>query len=169
MRHPCSRHEVPGATSTAAGPHIPRRRAAARRSPIRREHVVVLSRVAERAGHAAASGVENRRPRTTGCGTEARGSGGRQAHRLLMAVAVEQHGSRGLKVSSSRRRPALPFLLEVLLEQHARVRDAARPCAGRPPRSKAVRIFANRRQAARLEETRCASAARGRVVQRVGN
>jgi len=41
-----------------------------------------------------------------------------------MAVAVEQHG-RGTGFQVEPKAPALPLLLDVILEQHAGVRDAA--------------------------------------------
>ena len=43
-----------------------------------------------------------------------------------MAVAVEQHG-RGARFQVEPKAAALPLLLDVVLEQHAGVRDAAPP------------------------------------------
>ena len=88
----CCRHETPGGDEDAAGRHRPRGGQQLPLADLPRDFVV-LARVAERAGHAAASRVEiddgARRD-----AAEQRARRRHQAHRLLMAVPVQQHGRR---------------------------------------------------------------------------
>ena len=83
------RHDVPAATSTESWRHRARRR---QQLPLadRARHVVMIARVAERSGHAAAAGIEidDRRRRDA---RQQRLGRRRQAHRSLMAMRVEQH------------------------------------------------------------------------------
>ena len=144
--------------------HRPRRRQQLALADLPR-HLVVLLRVAERSGHAAAAGVEiDDRARRDARQQRARRR--QQAHRLLMTVTVQQHGRRPGSQRRARARPACPFLLDVLLEQHARVADHPR-LALRLAAQQRRRVLADRRQAARLEEQdRLAARRRRRTARR---
>ena len=129
----------------------------------RARHVVVIARVAERTGHAAAAGVEiddgrRRNPRQQRLG------GRRQAHRSLVAVRMEQHVA-GPGFSVSVARPSAHSLSRnsskstEWLRHHPR---AALQLAAQQIR----RVFADRRQAARFDE-HDRLAALGGVVERM--
>ena len=99
------RHDVPGATTSASGSSF--RAGSSDRSAILHAQVVVLLLEAERAGHAAAAGVEHAARPGRGPAARPLRVPATPHQRLLMAVAVQHASFAGRGDSGSSQRPAV--------------------------------------------------------------
>src|SRR5688572_1487723 len=151
----------PGGYQHVAGLEGARRGQQAALTDLARD-VVVLTRVAERSGHAAAAGVEVSDARS-GNALEKRPGRRQRAQRLLMAMAVEEY-VRGAGLEGQRDRSVSHTALDVFLEQEARV--------GHLPRLSLIvaaqqrrHVLPQRGETARLEKQQRMSGADVRVEQ----
>src|SRR5438105_5812028 len=127
-------------------------------------NLVVVLRIAERAGHAAAARIEiDDRARRNA--REQRLRGRDQPHRLLMTMAV-QHDRRWSGLEIERQAAGGELALEIVLEQNAGIGDEAGAALLLAAQQRG-RILADGRQAARLEEEDLLATRRG-LVERVG-